>query len=325
MSNSHRAVKVGFHSGELSVQQHAGVRAEAARLAPMLGRGELRSGVAAFLSGAPFAALAARDRAGRLWASPLFGPPGFLHAESSDTLRIGTALPDADPLHALADGQPAGLIVIDFATRRRVRINGTLTSTGTDGLALEVDQAYGNCPKYIQHRHLALAEPNTAATRIPLFRGDLLRPNDIRSIEAADTFFLGTTHPEAGVDASHRGGPAGFVRVTGTRLWWPDYPGNNMFNSFGNLSVDPSAALLFVDFAAGNVLQLSGTAAVRWDQPATRDEGHTGRVVEFTPAQVIATMVPGLAETDHTAYPHNPALAQLVSDNTDSCGVQAGG
>jgi hypothetical protein len=285
----------------------------------MLARGELRSGVTAFLPGAPFAALTARDSAGRLWTSPLFGAPGFLHAESSNTLRIASALPDADPLHAIADGQPAGLIVIDFATRRRVRINGTFTYAGIDGLVLEVEQAYGNCPQYIQPRHLSLAPPNTASIRTPLFRGEVLRSNDIRSIEAADTFFLGTAHPEAGVDASHRGGPAGFVRFTGTRLWWPDYPGNNMFNSFGNLAVDPSAALLFVDFRTANVLQLSGTAAVRWDQPAARDEGHTGRVVEFTPARVIATVAPGLAETDHTAYPYNPPLfAQLVSETTDS-------
>ena len=120
----------------------------------MLARGELRSGLAAFLSDAPFAAFTARDDSGRLWTSPLFGPPGFLYAESSNTLRIASVLPDADPLHAIADGQPAGLIVIDFATRRRVRINGTLTYAGTDDLALEVEQAYGNCPQYIQRRHL---------------------------------------------------------------------------------------------------------------------------------------------------------------------------
>jgi len=52
-------------------------------------------------------------------------------------------------------------------------------------------------------------------------------------IAASDTFFLGTTHPVRGSDASHRGGPAGFVRVDGDQLWWPDYPGNNLFNSFG--------------------------------------------------------------------------------------------
>jgi len=116
-----------------------------------------------------------------------------------------------------------------------------------------------------------------------------LREKDIRAIESADTFFLGTTHPDSGNDASHRGGPTGFVRVTTEGLWWPDYPGNNMFNSFGNLAVDPTAALLFVDFPTGNTLQLSGTAAVRWDPTIENPDGHTGRRVEFTPEQVFAT------------------------------------
>lgn len=77
-------------------------------------------------------------------------------------------------------------------------------------------------------------------------------------VAGADTFFLGTTHPTRGNDASHRGGPPGFVRVTSpTTLWWPDFPGNNMFNSFGNLAVDDEAALLFTDFTTGATVQMS--------------------------------------------------------------------
>jgi hypothetical protein len=74
-----------------------------------------------------------------------------------------------------------------------------------------------------------------------------------------------------------------------------------MFNSFGNLSIDPSAALLFVDFRRGTILQLSGNATVGWDVPAVGgDDTHTGRRVEFAPQQVIATMTPMLSETHHT-------------------------
>ena len=91
---------------------------------------------------------------------------------------------------------------------------------------------------------------------------------DIELIRSADTFFLGTTHPERGNDASHRGGPAGFVYAERKTVEWPDYPGNNMFNSFGNLAVDPTAALLFIDFRNGRTLQLSGSANVVWDTPA---------------------------------------------------------
>ncbi len=303
-----RPAAVGFHSGELAVQERAGVQVEAARLTPMVSRGELRSGVAAFLADTTFAALTARDRTGRLWTSPLLGLPGLLRAASSTTLWIDTAPPAADPLHGLPDGQPVGLIAIDFATRRRVRINGFLASAGASGLTVDVEQAYGNCPQYIQQRRLHIDPIHPDANRSQLFRGEVLRPEDIGLVQAADTFFLGTTHPGYGNDASHRGGPAGFVRVSHDHLWWPDYPGNKMFNSFGNLSVDPTAALLFVDFGRGTTLQLSGTAAVRWGVPGTGDDARTGRRVEFAPQQVIATTVPSLGETHHTPYPHNPPL-----------------
>jgi hypothetical protein len=128
-------------------------------------------------------------------------------------------------------------------------------------------------------------------------RGTSLAAGDQALIEAADTFLLGTTHPERGNDASHRGGTPGFVRVEGGELWWPDYPGNNMFNSLGNLAVDPAAALLFADFGSGRTLHLSGTAAVDWTGPgAARDDRDTGRRIRFTPQCVVAgTLLPARA------------------------------
>ena len=90
-------------------------------------------------------------------------------------------------------------------------------------------------------------------------------------IAAADTFFIASGHRgdgEAaafGMDASHRGGEAGFVTVEGpARLSFPDYAGNNHFNTIGNLVVDPRAGLLFVDFARGSLLQLTGRTTIEW-------------------------------------------------------------
>src|ERR1700731_361567 len=203
---------VGFHSGELAVQRQAGVEAEAARLVAMVGRAQLRAGMAAFLSEATVAAMAARDGSGRLWTSPLLGPPGFLEAASPTTLKIHTPLPSAEPLHGLSCGQSVGVIAMNFLTRRRVRINGLLTSTEAGALTIDVDQAYGNCPQYIQQRHVHVDGPPDD-NRARLYSGNTLRPKDIRLIEAADTFFLGTIHATAGSDASHRGGPPGFVRL----------------------------------------------------------------------------------------------------------------
>jgi predicted pyridoxine 5'-phosphate oxidase superfamily flavin-nucleotide-binding protein len=250
----------------------------------MVERGGLRAGVAAFLAGATFAALTARDRDGRLWTAPLVGPAGFLAVASPTRLLIGTTPHPEDPLHGLPGDQPVGLIVMDFAARRRLRINGTLSAAGDNGFEVDVVQAYGNCPQYIHPRRPPPDEPVHEARLI--HRGNALQPDDVDQVRSSDTFFLGTTHPEFGNDASHRGGPAGFVRAEADALSWPDFRGNNMFNSLGNLAVDPAAALLFIDFATGRTVQLSGAAAVQW----LDDE----RRVQFVVHDVVASLAPAL-------------------------------
>jgi predicted pyridoxine 5'-phosphate oxidase superfamily flavin-nucleotide-binding protein len=296
----------GFHDGELAVQRQAGVTTEAARLTGMLAPADLRGGIGRFLAGRTFAALTARDRDGRLWISPLAGPAGFLRPDSATGLEIATAPVPGDPLHGLTAGQPAGLLVMEFAGRRRVRVNGTLVRAGADGLRIEAEQAYGNCPQYIGQRFL---EP-VAAGRALVRRTPGLSADDRALIRAADTFLLGTTHPDRGNDASHRGGTQGFVRVENGRLWWPDYPGNNMFNSFGNLAVDPAAALLVADFGTGRTLHLSGTATVDWTGPGIAgDDGGTGRRVWFTPQCTVAgTLLPARAVAPAVPYPASPPL-----------------
>ncbi|OCB32263.1 pyridoxamine 5'-phosphate oxidase [Mycobacterium malmoense] len=270
----------GFHEGETATQRRAGVEAEARRLEGMLGASGLSAGTVAFLASQRFAALTGRDRDGVLWISPLAGPPGFLRGDE-DLLRVSALPPGGDPLHEIPGGQQVGLIAIDFAARRRLRVNGELVDADGGGLTVRVDQSYGNCPKYI-HRH-AIDVAGLTAPVSPR-RATLLDPADQALIAGSDTFFLGTTHPTRGSDASHRGGPPGFVRVgSPTRLWWPDFPGNNMFNSYGNLAVDDQAALLFIDFDTGAALHLTGTARVRWTEPgAAGDDGGVGRNVAFS-------------------------------------------
>ena len=303
-----RLADSGFHAGELAVQERAGSREEAQRLSPMLEPAELRGGIVAFLADRTFAVITARDADGRLWSSPLTGPAGFLHAVAPTTLAIRSRLPEGDPLHGLPTGQQVGLVVVEFATRRRVRLNGALADVGGDRLTIGVEQAYGNCPQYIHQRILTQDEPGQGDPA-DVRRDAALSPADVGLIRDADTFFLGTTNPERGSDASHRGGAPGFVRVDGDRLWWPDYPGNNLFNSFGNLAVDPEAALLFFDFDSGRTLQLSGTAEVEWDA-ADRpgDDGHTGRRAVFTLQQLVAGRLLPSRQIADSPYPRNPAL-----------------
>ena len=80
------------------------------------------------------------------------------------------------------------------------------------------------------------------------FRYDVLGPDEIELIESSEFFFLATAHGDS-VDCSFKGGPRGFVKVTGpTTLEWPDYDGNSMYRSLGNIARSPRAGLLFIRF-----------------------------------------------------------------------------
>ncbi len=122
-----------------------------------------------------------------------------------------------------------------------------------------------------------------------VLRTTSLEPHDAQLIRLAGTFFLGTTHPRRGSDASHRGGPLGFVRTDGHALWWPDYPGNNLFNSLGYLAIDDTAALLFADSVDGRTVHLSGSATVEWDAGDLAGVMDTpGRRVRLVPREIVA-------------------------------------
>jgi predicted pyridoxine 5'-phosphate oxidase superfamily flavin-nucleotide-binding protein len=302
----------GYHEGELLVQQRAGVRVKARRLVRLLDHADLTGGVAGFLDERTLAVLTARDRVGTLWISPLTGPTGFLEVTSPTRLGIAAAPAVGDPLSRLPSGQSVGLVTIDLATRRRLRINGHVVFAGPSGLIVDVEQAYGNCPQFIQQRQLSvpatLQEPLAPTDPRPV--SDHLEPADIAQIGEADTFFLGTTHPDRGNDASHRGGPPGFVRVEDERsLWWPDYPGNNMFNSLGNIAVDPVAALLFVDFTTGRTLHLTGRATLDIAAPGRKgDDGGTGRRIRFHVDAGTGGHVQGLRAWSLNPYPLNPPI-----------------
>ena len=192
--------------------------------------------------------MAVTDPAGHVWASVLSGPPGFIDTPDDRTLTAAALPPPGSPLaEALGAGPAAvGLLGIEPQTRRRIRVNGTGT-LGPDGLAVRTEQVYSNCPKYIQRRHVTASAAATPAT----VERDAMSDADRRMVAAADTFVIATAGPD-GADASHRGGEPGFVTVHDERhLRFPDYPGNTMFMTLGNLDANPRAGLLFLDWETG--------------------------------------------------------------------------
>jgi len=281
------------------MQERAGVRERVERAGRRMIRGFMPEQHREFFAAQPLAFVGSIDARGRPWASLLAARPGFLHSPDPQTLRVDALPVPGDPLAAnLAAGAPLGMLGIEFATRRRNRVNGTVAALDERGFELRVRQSFGNCPQYIQAR--SPLEPAAAAAQsaAPAIRAEaqLLSQPAQALVRGADTFFIATASshaasadPVEGVDASHRGGKPGFVRVTEERgrsvLTVPDFAGNSSFNTFGNILVNPRAGLVFVDFDSGELLLLTGEAQVRWEGAELAAFAGAQRLLEFRAEQ----------------------------------------
>ncbi|WP_432170687.1 pyridoxamine 5'-phosphate oxidase family protein [Streptomyces sp. 1222.5] len=287
----------GYRAGSLAVQRQLGVQERAEHVGRSLGQG-IKPVAAAFLELQPLLVVGAADPAtGRVWASPVVGTPGFVRATGPRQMSVAGGPPPTDPLATAltTPGAPVGTIALDPRTRRRMRLNGRLRPTAR-GFAVEADQVFANCPKYIQRRESY--EVTGGRTPGPARRSGRLDRAGMECVRSADTFFVATVHP-AGADASHRGGNPGFVRVASPdELSWPDYPGNAMFLTLGNLRADPRAGLLFLDWETGTTLQLTGEARTEFS-----DAG--GRTVRFTVTEVVRT--PAAVPLRWSAPEYSPA------------------
>lgn len=280
-----------FHSGERQVQKRLGVQA-IEDWASKVVRPYLPDEHRVFHTGLPFLIAAARDAQGRPWATVLSGSDGFVTSPEANSLMIDAQPVLGDALEgALEAGADIGLLGIELATRRRNRVNGRLVRNGSGALALAVEQTFGNCPQYIHERRHWHVEGGTAGHPK---RDTRLSPHQIDWISTADTFFIASGHRGSGesatfgMDASHRGGDPGFVHVPGkTRLVFPDYAGNNHFNTIGNLVVDPRVGVLFVNFDTGGLLQLTGRATIDWGSDAVAREPGARRLVTIDIDEVI--------------------------------------
>ena len=192
---------------------------------------------------------------------------------TTTTLAVNAMPFVADPLAStLRPGMPVGMLGIEMPTRRRNRVNAHVAKVSDQGFALEVDLTFGNCPQYIQQRSVVFVrDPADTAFKPQNTWMTELDATARAMISAADTFFVASyVTPEndprvEGVDVSHRGGSLGFVRVEGNTLTIPDYPGNNIFNTMGNFLLNPKAGLIFPDFDTGDLLQLTGTVELLWE------------------------------------------------------------
>ena len=303
-----------YHEGELRIQRLAGELQQAQGSGRVIAN-TIIPGALQFIAQQPMAVLGSVDDDQNVWASLLFGRPGFMTVPDEKTVEFDLSqagINPHDPFWTNIEQNPrVGSLLIELVTRRRLRINGEASRPSADRLQLHlaVAESYPNCPKYIQRRQLtiqALDGPNTNSMR---HDGEALGDDQQTLIAAADTCFVASAHPQRGVDASHRGGPPGFVSVLDDRtLRVPDYVGNSMFNTLGNFSANPRAGLVFLDFDHSRTLQLIGRPEVLWNQDDSDSE--TGGTRRFWLLQVERWREMGLPATVRWEFldysPFNP-------------------
>ncbi len=291
--NTMNTTPSAFHKGEIQAQKHVGMHEEMAHWGAKAIRPFFIEQHRLFFSELPFAVVSATDKKGKPWVTLLTGKQGFMHFPNDKTLHFATQPIQGDALEeAFVEGTDIGLIGIELSNRRRNRATGSIASRNEQGITFKVSQSFGNCPQYISERVWEYTETNT--NEMSSTRHSKLTESMQKWISSADTLFIGSGYKEEGehrsngMDASHRGGSPGFMKVLNERqLVLPDYSGNNFFNTIGNLILNPLVGLLFLDFEKGNMLQITGRVDIDWDSEKIQEHPGAHRLLNIEIDEIV--------------------------------------
>lgn len=317
---------LAFHSGELAAQDKAGTRGSAAEL--IVAKSDSLSFSAnhdAFLAAQSFAVISSVDLdSGRVWVTPLFAKEGDLTAVSENEITLShESIPVGDVLRTLRSGAPFSLLGIDLDRRIRHRISGhALASAGEADtqIIFQVEEYSPNCPKYINRRQLVLDadNPDSVVKNAKRQERSTITDSDKAFIESMDTLWIGSYAPEGGADCNHRGGRPGFIRVpSASTIEWPEYRGNGMFYTSGNLENYNQAGVTLVDFESGSMIQMTGRAVVDWQYDG-QYEGAT-RLMKFEIEQLVRIDQVTTHRWTRLDYsPYNPEISGTENQNDGS-------
>ncbi len=297
----------------------------------------------------PLLALGTVDKQGRPWATVWGGEAPFAQPVAQSTIGIRTTVDSkTDPVvHILYEGKDNGEIIeeqgpgrmisglsIHLEQRNRMKLFGRMVagalSTDFDGsgngsvgqvqLVIKIEQSLGNCPKYLNCKriHPALPEPKLLSDS-PCLSGEAQA-----LLAKSDLFFIASAYRDKDMDMNHRGGPPGFVRVEsndedGAVLVWPEYSGNNLYQTLGNLQTSPRAGIVVPDFDTGNVLYLTGDTEVLIGRDALAVLPRSSLAVRLkvTDARFVEKGLPFRGEPLERS-PYNPNVRYLKSEKADS-------
>lgn len=294
----------------------------------------------------PLLALGALDKQGRPWTTIIGGEPTCMRPMGRSIIAVNSLVDlKYDPVLEIIrevqgqDGENGSIIgglPIDLASRNRVKLSGRLISGrlgleinrlndhdgfGEARLMIKVESSLGNCPKYLNKKKIipALPKPVMISESLPL------PETAVRLLAKADMFFISSltsNDSKRSIGTNHRGGPPGFVRVlhndasNGTALVFPEYSGNRLYQTLGNLHLYPRAGLCFPDFDTQDILYITGITEISAGKEAASLLPHSNLVVKVT---VTATrFVQGslpFRGLQGELSPYNPSVRYLATEH----------
>ena len=295
------------------------------------------------LNKAPLLAIGTLDDQGRPWTSLWGGEAGFARSLGQSVIGLRTAVDGEHDLvlrlltpareettdFTALKGKPLSALAIDLATRSRLKISGQLMAGVVEKagrgekvekaaeaqIVFAVEHSLGNCPKYLNIKQITPAVPSSklSVETLPLSKKAL----DL--IARADLFFV-TSHYHGTLGTNNRGGPPGFVRVlqndsAAVVLVYPEYSGNRLYQTLGNLRIHPQAGIIIPDFETGDALYFTCNTEIIVGKGALDLLPRSNMVVKLTLTDV-RLVTSGLAFRGKygTPSPYNPTVRYLDSE-----------
>ncbi|KAL7911894.1 hypothetical protein GGI35DRAFT_301446 [Trichoderma velutinum] len=291
----------------------------------------------------PLVAVGTLDSKGRPWTTVWGGDVGCARPVAEDVLRFDSKVDtEHDPVfnallgsdetktgHAVLQDDKRKMmaaLTIDLDGQDRVKLMGKMLAAveSKDGrvrIAMDIEESLGNCPKYLNRKEIVPnnAHPVLISQKLPL-------PQEaVDLLGRADTLFLSSTNGKS-MDTNNRGGPPGFVRIIqnnedGVVLIYPEFSGNRLYQSLGNLKVNPLIGIVVPDFVTSDVLYLTGSATILVGKDASELLVRTQLAVKIstTDARFVRSGLP-FRGIPIEYSPYNPPPRYLVAEQTESTG-----
>lgn len=309
------------------------------------------------LQQAPLLAIGTLDSQDRPWTTLWGGNQGFSEMLGGSIIGTRTIVDSAhDPVvQALVGHGEKGKMVagkekmvagltLDLMERKRVKLFGRVIAgcvndvkreDGEDDdartvelpekqeqiqLITKIEQSMGNCPKYMNQYDIQPA----VVTSSLVSQGENLTEEGKALILQSNMFFI-TTSVIEDMDTNHRGGPAGFTRIlSDNEIVYPEYSGNRLYQSLGNLLVNPKIGITFPNYETGDVLYITGNTEVLvgGDAASILPGSNLAVKIKIVEARLVKQGLP-LRGTRKVPSPYNPLLRTLASEGNLKASVLA--